>query len=279
MVYISKHCSSTATSLDIYAEAALVAAQAANLVIQKAYIDLATDYYTLYNNQRIFYYQQFQDNTNGERGLLDSTMAILPYTPQYTAQAANVEVFSQGNDFNLFWWNNRASMYHSRTGALLNNAYGVSGFPGEPEDSDIALIISDFDTYEYRYEEHRKDFLDERRWEWQNQSLNFGVKQASISQSGLATSFPFIDRAMGTAADWFATQANGLAKFGGYSQALASEGGKLSATAAKGRALAFSQNLGVDRTPAQTFGVSDETGYMKPQPTTSTQPTMFETVQ
>ncbi len=84
---------------------------------------------------------------------------------------------------------------------------------------------------------------------------------------------------MGTAADWFATQANGLAKFGGYSQALASEGGKLSATAAKGRALAFSQNLGVDRTPAQTFGVSDETGYMKPQPTTSTQPTMFETVQ
>ncbi len=178
-----------ASTLDIIAEAAIVAAQAANLLIQQSYIDLATDYYTLYNNQRIFYYQQFQDNTNGERGLLASTMAIPLYTPQYTGQAGIVEFFSQANEFNLFWWNNRASMYHSRTGALLNDAYGVSGFPGEPEASDIALIISDFDTYEYRYEEHRKDFLDERRWEWQNQALNLVLNKPLFHSQVLQPAF------------------------------------------------------------------------------------------
>lgn len=243
----------------------------AQLVIAQNYATLARNYYKLYNNQRIFYYRNFQNNVNGELGLLNSVFAIPQYAPQYNIQASNLAIFVLPNDFSSAWWDNHANMYHAPAFRIANKALGFSGTnPGEPEQLDEASITSDFATYLYRYEEHRADVYNERTWEWQNQSLNLGVKQANIVESGLATSFKFMDTANGNMADFFATQSNGLAKFGGYRGSIDKNSALLSASTEHGRALAISPHLGNDI--ASTFPYRDN-GYS----TTSSQ--QFETVQ
>jgi hypothetical protein len=139
-------------------------------------------------------------------------------------------------------------MYDDAPFSYANNprGYNVSGI-GEPEALDRAAIIDDYATYLFRYEEHRKDVYDERTWEWQNQALNFGVKQASVVESGLAMSFKFLDEAEGNMADWFATQSNGIAKQSAYRQAFSDASSQLAASTQLGKALSVSPNLGVDK--------------------------------
>jgi hypothetical protein len=210
------------------------------------YQQLAEDYYDIYDRQRQFYYANFQNNSNGELGLLAQTFSIPLYTPQYTPQATVVEAFASSGAFSGKWWQDRANMYHDAPFTTSLNAYGNTSVNGEPESLDLGAIVSDFDTYFYRYEEHRQDVYNERRWEWQNQALNFGVKQASVVESGLATSFKFLDEASENMGDWFATQSNGLSKQSAYRSSLASTSAKLSASSQMGRSLSISTNLGND---------------------------------
>jgi hypothetical protein len=226
-----------------------------SLYIQSRYNTLANNYYNLYKTQRDFYYNNFQ--TGGEAPLLTQVFTNplagngqsgTSYTPQYLAQAANVAGFDTQGAFSSDWWQFHTNMYNDAPFSYANNprGYAVSGI-GEPEALDKAAIIDDYDTYLYRYEEHRKDVYDERTWEWQNQALNFGVKQASVVESGLAMSFKFLDEADGNLADWFSTQSNGLARQSGYRQSLQSASQQLAASTQLGKALSISPNLGVDR--------------------------------
>ena len=214
------------------------------------YQQLAQKYYDKYSQQRTFYYNNFQNNIAGELGLIQQTQGLPLYAPQYVNQTITFAAFEainmfSGNNFNIDWWRIHANMYHDAQFNLSLDAYGAGAFDGAPLAIDNASIEDDFDTYLFRYEEHRKDVYDERRWEWQNQSLNFGVKQASIIQSGLATSFGFIDTATGTMADFFATQANGLARYGAYRDSLASNGAQFSNAANSGRRAALSTGIGI----------------------------------
>lgn len=203
-----------------------IAGAAASTAIQFLYEQLAQDYYDLYASQRDYYYNNFQNNGNGELGLLNQVfnsplagngVAGTVYTPEYAQQDANVAYFDTWGTFSQRWWFNHAASYNTDPLNSVIDPLGNPVFPGgEPEALDVAAIDSDYVTYLYRYELHRADVYNERTWEWQNQSLNFGVKQSSIVESGLATSFRYLDEASGSLADVFATQANGLAKYSGY---------------------------------------------------------------
>lgn len=245
----------TQDGLDFAAEVAFAAAAIANLAIQLKYIDLANDYYDLYDAQRQFYYSNFQNNPNGELGLLNQVFnsplagngqSGTSYNPGYTPQSASVEVFDNTEFGSSQWWSHHTYMYNDTPFTQGFDGYGNVVTNGQPEFLDRRATTTDFDNYLYRYEEHRKDVYDERTWEWQNQSLNFGVKQANVAQSGIATSFSFLDLATTNMADWFATQANGLSRYSGYRSSLASNGAKLASSALQGRNLAMSTQLGVD---------------------------------
>lgn len=234
------------------ASAAAILAGLASAGVAILYQQLAQKYYDLYDHQRTFYYNNFQNNVMGELGLIQQTQALPIYTPQYDPQAANfasfqIEGMFSGIDTPTYqWWNLHANMYHDDIFLTNYGAYGTPTNIGPGVNLDNASITADFDTYLYRYEEHRTDVYVERRWEWQNQSLNFGVKQANVVQSGLATSFGFIDTATGTMSDFFATQANGLSRYGSYRHAIASNGAQLNGAARYGTKLAgLSTSMGV----------------------------------
>src|SRR5579872_2263611 len=197
--------------------------------ISDDYLSLAKNYYKIYQTQRNFYYNNFQDGGSDtaytERGLLNQVFnnplqgngqTGISYVPQYTQQANNAADFSNRRLSNPEWWVNHANMYNDTNFIYGLDAYGANIAIGSPSDVDNAAKLDDFDTYLYRYEEHRKDVYDERTWEWQNQVLNFAVKQASVVESGLATSFKFLNSATNTMADFFATQANGVSKYAAF---------------------------------------------------------------
>lgn len=234
------------TAIDAFAVVLAVASAA----IEAEYVDLAEKYYKIYDDQRQFYYNNFQNNLRGELGLQQQVFAIPLYNPNYSGQAQLVSDYVNANYFNTEWWPFHANMYNDAPYTTSNDSIGNSVLVGENEVLDLSAVIADNDNYLYRYEEHRKDVYDERRWEWQNQSLNYAVKQANVAESGLATSFGFLDQATGGISDWFATQSNGLGRRSGYNSALASTGAKLAAASGRGRGLAISTNLGVDRTNA-----------------------------
>lgn len=242
-------------SEELIAAAAISALLGAYIAI--AYTDLAQKYYDMYDAQRQFYYNNFQNNTSGESGLLTQVFVNplagngqsgTSYTPQYLAQAANIAGFDTQGAFSSDWWQFHANMYNDAPFSAANNprGYSIAGI-GEPEALDKAATIADYDTYLFRYEEHRKDVYDERTWEWQNQALNFGIKQANVVESGLATSFKFLDESMGNMSDWFATQSNGLAKYAGYRSSYNRSAEELAASTQQGRALSISTSLGADR--------------------------------
>ena len=219
---------------------------AAEFIIQNKYIQLSENYRDMYGGSWTFYNQQFQ--INGEALLVDQVFnnplggngeANTPfYTPQYAQQWNNVNVFRAQGAFSRFWWQNHANMYAD---APLNFGCDPRGNPitvGEPEQLDIYATVDDADSYLYRYEEHRKDVYDERSWEWQNQSLNFAIKQATMVQSGIATSFKYMDEASGNVADWFATQSDGLSQYSQYKNADAKANELLQRKALEGRTMA-----------------------------------------
>lgn len=251
-------------------DAIAAAAQAAiSLAVEELYLDLASDYYDLYKTQRDFYYNNFANYNNGnpigfeaeytnqvfDNPLLPQGQSGTLYQPQYVPQNALVSNFADplsSPNFYKEWWLNHTNMY----GDIELNETNGSPIGWEPDEIDLQATISDFSTYLDRYEEHRKDVYDERTWEWQNQALNFSVKQASVVQSGLATSFGFLDEASGGLADWFATQANGLSTYSSYRKAESGASAALAARAGNAKRMATDLgrfDSGVLNTPAQTF--------------------------
>lgn len=261
---------------DVIDEAAAILAAATAIALEINYVNLASDYYDLYKAQRDFYYNNFANYNSGNpigfeaeftNQVFDNPLAPqgqsgVFYQPQYTQQDALISNFaSPFSSPNFFkeWWLNHANMY----GDIEMNTANFSGplqSAWEPDDIDLQSTIDDYSTYLDRYEEHRKDVYDERSWEWQNQSLNFGVKQASVVQSGLATSFEFLDKASGGLSDWFATQSNGLSTYSAYRRNEAGASALLAARAGDARRMAMSLGNNEQRgfTPAQTFAIGND---------------------
>lgn len=206
------------------AEAGLeVALLAAIASVQSDYNDLANNYFTLYQTQRNFYFNTFQQQ--GELPFANEQFGISFYTPDYVG-ANNVGYFPPGV------WYLFSTELTNRTlslGSTTLNGYwqeyahryapfGLATLDASSYAMDLASILDDWNSYQNRYEEHKRDVFNERRWANQMGSLSYGVKQAYAVERGLATSFEVFDKAQGQLISEDSTLANGLATFAGYRQ-------------------------------------------------------------
>lgn len=166
-------------------------------LVASDYIGLANDYYHLYRDQRNFYYNTFQQQ--GELPFTNEQYNTPFYVPLYDASGT--------------WVNNgvttHSSLYYYRPQAQQEaNVYATTFFNhlkmynsnflvNVPALFEISEISDDWATYFYRYEEHRRDVYNARRYAQQMDALSYGVKEGTQIERGLATSFAQFDEAQG----------------------------------------------------------------------------------
>lgn len=186
-------------------EAAGVAAQLF-LIIQ--YVDLAKNYYNLYKQQRNYYYDNFQ--VNGEAPLNSEVFSVPFYVPGYAGATNTSALFYFNSDYN----NIRANF----TENLLNHNrmfFDTTTIP-LPIAVDLAEIKDDWYDYQFRYEEHKRDVYNARRYAQMMDSSSFGVKEGAQVERGLATSFQVFDEASGQLISGINTIGNGFAAYHQY---------------------------------------------------------------
>lgn len=167
-------------------------------LVANDYIDLANDYYHLYRDQRNFYYNNFQ--VSGEAPLTNELYAVPFYVPLYDSTGT--------------WVSNgvvtHSSLYYYRPQAFFQaNTVFTNTLPhhllmfnsslnlATPVLFELSEISDDWATYFYRYEEHRRDVYNARRYAQQMDALSYGVKEGAQIERGLATSFSAFDEAQG----------------------------------------------------------------------------------
>jgi hypothetical protein len=191
--------------------------------VQSKYNDLATDYFNLYQTQRQFYYNNFQ--LNGEAPFATEQFGITFYAPDYTGTfhtgyfppgawfLFNPEVTNRvaalGTNTANGYWADYANRY---TPTSIAPAFEVSSTFA----TELASILDDWNSYMNRYEEHKRDVFNERRWANRMGSLSYGVKEAYTVERGLGTAFGDFDEAQGHLISADATLLNGLSTFAGY---------------------------------------------------------------
>lgn len=175
-------------------------------------IDLARNYYNLYNAQRLFYYSVFQQGA-------EAPLAVTVYnTPLVTMQYAAT-----------------AAQLYSPTG-VFGGAMGVSPQPwctrrglmfgaGMPtsivEDElfqDQELVESQWTNVMYRFAEVNFDLLSDQRWDHRMKLHNVAMKQMSTVLSGLASAVEAREDTMTSRASYFADISNSAAEKRGLVQ-------------------------------------------------------------
>lgn len=195
--------------------------------VQSAYNQLAQNYFNDYQSQREFYFNTFQ--LSGEQPFNTEQFGISFYSPTYTATFYTGSVFppSAMYLFNPQIFNRRAALgdnvsvqgtwyrfaerYSPLNATNIQEASGSFGM-------DVADIFDDWFSYMFRYEEHKRDVFNERRWADQMGSLSYGVKEAYAVEREMGTSFEVYDKAQGQLISSEDTVLNGLATFAGYRQ-------------------------------------------------------------
>jgi len=193
--------------------------------VQNDYNTLATNYFTDYQTQREFYFSNFQ--LSGEAPFATEQFGVIFYDPDY------IGVFNTGYFPPGAWYLFRPELAN-RLGALgdtfvdgywqtFASRYTPGGVTINQEISgtfavDVGSIRDDWDSYMNRYEEHKRDVWNEKRWADQMGSLSYGVKEAYSVERGLGTSFGVFDEAQGKLISADSSLVNGLATFAGYRQ-------------------------------------------------------------
>lgn len=212
---------------DYFQGAAVIAEAAAEIAVgialsnaQSTYNSIANNYYNIYNTQRTYYFTTFQDQ--GEAPFATEQFGIQFYNPDYVGNN-NVGYFPPG-----VWY-----LFKDQLTARINAiGTGTSGFGGYwalyssrytsvSENSgtfamETASILDDWNSYQNRYEEHKRDVFNERRWANRMGSLSYGVKEAYIVERELGTSFEVYDQAQGQLISSYDTILNGLSTSIGY---------------------------------------------------------------
>lgn len=162
------------------------------------YIDLANDYYHLYRDQRNYYYNTFQQQ--GELPLANELYNVPFYVPLYTAGGTWVSNGVVTNS-SIFYYEPQAAFQANVVfgNTLFNHLkmYNSNFVLNVPALLELSEISDDWRTYFYRYEEHRRDVYNARRYAQQMDSDSFGVKEGAQITRGLATSFAAFDEAQG----------------------------------------------------------------------------------
>ncbi len=190
--------------------------------VQDKYNTLAQNYYNLYATQRNFYYTNFQ--ANGEAPFATEQFGITFYTPDYVGvnhtgyfppgawylfnPVLTARDAALGNTVSFGYWQ-RYSQRYSPNGQASVEISGTFAM-------ERAAIFDDWNSYMNRYEEHKRDVYNERRWTDQMGSLSYGVKEAYTVERGMGTSFAQFDEAQGNLISADSSVLNGLATFAGY---------------------------------------------------------------
>jgi hypothetical protein len=194
--------------------------------VQNKYNTLATNYFNDYQSQREFYFNVFQQS--GELPFNTEQFGISFYSPQYTA-IFNTGVFPPS----MAWFFNpqianrltaigdavstQGTWYRFASRYAPLNASNIQEISGSFW-MDVSDIYDDWFSYMFRYEEHKRDVFNERRWADQMGSLSYGVKEAYAVEREMGTSFEVYDKAQGQLISSEDTLLNGLATFAGYRQ-------------------------------------------------------------
>ena len=194
--------------------------------VQSAYNQLAQNYFNDYQSQREFYFNVFQ--TQGEAKFNTEQFGIPFYSPTYAATFYTGSVFppSAMYLFNPQIYNRKAALGAVDTDGTwfrFGSRYAILNDPNTQEVTgsfgmDVADIFDDWFSYMFRYEEHKRDVFNERRWANQMGSLSYGVKEAYAVEREMGTSFEVYDKAQGQLISADDTLLNGLATFAGYRQ-------------------------------------------------------------
>lgn len=198
--------------------------------VQNKYTTLATNYFNDYQSQREFYFNTFQQH--GEAPFNTEQFGISFYSPTYTAVFYTGSVFppsamylfgpaisnrktALGGYDSYGTWSRFASRYAAVANIFIfDGIQELSGSFG----MDVADITDDWFSYMFRYEEHKRDVFNERRWADQMGSLSYGIKEAYAVEREMGTSFEVYDKAQGQLISAEDTVLNGLATFAGYRQ-------------------------------------------------------------
>jgi hypothetical protein len=185
---------------------------------------MALQQYDNYSMQRQFYFDHFQ--MQGEGPFVYEQFGIYLYIPDYIGIDYGYSLWPPGA---LFMFRPELQARINFLGAVGTNGYwqsyarrynpyGSFTLDSSSRDMDVANIRDDWTSYMFRYEEHKRDVLNERRWASQMGALSYGVKEAYEVAEGLAVSFDIFDKAQGDLINEGNTALNGLATFAGYRQ-------------------------------------------------------------
>lgn len=194
---------------DSLADAATgIALAAVSLIVSNQYVDLADNYETLYEDQRLFYYNNFQ--ANGELPFNSELFMVPFYVPLYSGATSASSLYYFNPELAAVKANWQPSFQRH---LQMFNVENLN--PLVPSAADLAGIIDDWDSYYFRYEEHRRDVYNARRFAQQMDSLSYGVKEGAMVERGLASSFAVFDEASGQLSSFVSSVGNGLSTYVG----------------------------------------------------------------
>jgi hypothetical protein len=199
-----------ADTYDLGIQAIEAGAVAAQLILAAQYINLADNYYDLYKEQRDYYYNNFQ--ANGEAPLNSEVFAVPFYTPDYVGLTNASVLYYFPTEFNQV----TVANFAENLGNHRRMFFSANVIPADTVKVDIAELHDDWYDYQFRYEEHKRDVYNARRWAQQMDSSSFGVKEGAQVERGLATSFQVFDEANGQMISGINSITNGLAAYHQY---------------------------------------------------------------
>lgn len=173
---------------------------------------VARNYYSLYKQQRDFYYSTFQYGV--EAPLAAETFAVPVLRLDYSAQAGTIYDSATGpfggesGDIGG-WWDRHAAMYNT-----VRDPYNTELVP------DTAALQSDWANYLFRFEEHYNDVMNDIRFTRRLGIHNIGLKQGSYIGAALGTSFSNYEDMLDGTADALSATANGATMYAGYRKGL-----------------------------------------------------------
>ena len=167
-------------------------------LVADQYIDLANNYYHLYRDQRNFYYSTFQ--IQGEEPLVNELYGVPFYVPLYDSAGTWVSNGIVTNSSLFYYRPQEAYQANTIFQTTLTNhleMFNSSLLLQTPALFEMAEIFDDWSVYFYRYEEHRRDVYNARRYAQNMDALSYGIKEGAQIERGLATSFAVFDEAQG----------------------------------------------------------------------------------
>lgn len=197
---------------EIATQAAEAAAGLGSFLSGLQNIELSRKYYDLYNQQRQFYYNTFQNGA--ERSLASAAYSAPVYVLAYGTRAQTVLDSTTGplgtaaTDVTA-WITRRAGMYAQDMDDRITSL-----------EVDMARIKSDWVNYLYRFEELWADIRNDTRWANRLTVHNIAIKQGTAITAALSGAVREYSSQITDLASQLATYGNGIAKYAGYRRGL-----------------------------------------------------------